>query len=226
MILNLRKLEAYAVTGIYGKNKNELPERMRFLAPDAATSYLKWLSPWAVVSDMLRSAESSLQARREGRGAQPPSYSGHNYGFSIDLDVDRSMKNLGIKTKRELNEKMAEAGWYCHRRDNQRGREDWHYNFFGANHAEFVRPTDSRTSAGLERKIQTAYGQAWIKMTNEELQIGLAKLKLYSGGVDGKLGPLSKEATRVFQRSWRLTETGVADIYTKRTLAFVTADRA
>ena len=112
MPLTLVALTGDQVRGIYGKRKNELPERMRYLSPAAAQSYVEDLSSVVVVSDMFRSAESSLQAKRERRGAQRPAYSGHNYGYSIDIDVGATMKALGLNTKRELDAWMNARGWY------------------------------------------------------------------------------------------------------------------
>jgi hypothetical protein len=226
MEIKLKEIPDDQVIGIYGEGKRHLPQRMRYLAPDAADSFLADLTPVAVVSDMLRSAESSLRARREGRGAQRPGYSGHGYGFSIDVDVDKMLRTLKFKTKAQLDAWMIERNWHCHRRDHRRGSEDWHHNYLTPDeYKQFVKPNDERTSAALERKISANYGAWWLNMSPSETQRCLAKLKLYSGEIDGKFGPLSREATRVFQRAWMLEPTGKPDTMTNRTLAFVTADK-
>jgi hypothetical protein len=213
------------VTGIYGKGKNQLPERMRYLHPEAGKSYLKHLAETAVASDMFRSAEASLRARRERRGAQRPAYSGHNFGFSIDLAVSKTMKKGKFKSKRLLDEWMMKAGWYCHRRDHRREFEEWHYNYFGDEFDKYVKPKDKRTSAALERKIVDYYGRWWSQMDASDAQRALRRLGLYDGDIDGSFGPLSKEAARVFQRAWLLDPKGTLDLRTKRTLAYVSADR-
>src|SRR3990172_9368429 len=97
MKLDLLALGVDEVHGIYGVKKDHLPDRMRFLHPAAAASFHQNLAETVTVSDMFRSAEASLQARRERRGAQRPGFSGHNFGFSIDIDVDRTMRTLGTK---------------------------------------------------------------------------------------------------------------------------------
>jgi hypothetical protein len=226
MPLRLAVMKSDEVIGIYGKNKNIMPARALYLHPDAAKSYREHLSEHVQISDMLRSAESSLNARRRGRGAQRPGYSGHNFGLSIDLAVSKTIKRMGLKNKRALDGFMNERGWYCHRRDHKREFEEWHYNFFGDEHDKYVRKTDRKTSAGIERKMTEVYGRWWHKMSATDAQRGLTRLGMYDGDLDGIFGPLSKEATRVFQRAWLLkNKDGKLDTMIKRTLAFVTADR-
>ncbi len=225
MPLPLRQLGVDEVIGIY---PDKLPARMRYLAPGAGASFIADLSEFVVVSDMLRSPESSLNARRKGRGGvQRPAYSGHNYGKSIDLDVRKTLASIGLRSKRQLDEWMEARGWYCHRRDHKRKSEEWHYNYFGSDFSTYVRDSDTRTSAGLERMLVAEFGKWWTKMSNEDAQRALTRLGMYDGDIDGKFGPISREATRVFQRGWIPGKpvTGRLNTMTKRTLAFVTADR-
>ena len=228
MKLELMKLATEQVVGIYGKKENQLPDRMRYLHPASAKSFIADLSEHVQVSDMYRSAESSLRARKTRKGAQRPAFSGHNYGFSIDLDVSGTMKRLGIKKKRLLDEWMAERGWWCHRRDHRRKHEEWHYNFFGDEFELFVKPNDHRTSTGLERKIVKYYGRWWQKADNRAVQRMLTRLGMYDGDIDGKIGAISRQGIRAFQRAWIVGHkpTGKADKRTVRTLAFVSADKA
>lgn len=225
LFLPLLLREITRATGIYGPTKDQLPARMRYLAPGAALSFEAELADHVIVSDMLRSPESSLRARREKRGAQRPGYSGHNYGYSIDIAVAQTMKQLDLPAKRDLDEWMAKRGWHCHRRDHRCVSEEWHYNYFGTDVGRFVRASDKRTSAGLERKIVKNYGRWWTKMSPQDAQRALQRLGLYDGDLDGKFGPLSREAARVFQRAWGLPATGKLDLTMRRTLAFVSADR-
>lgn len=230
MQIELCRLDDSQVIGIYATKadpqKRHLPERMRWLAPEAARSYVLNLSSKIVVSDMLRTAESSLQAVQEGRGAKMPGYSGHGYGFSIDVDVNTTMKLLGFKTKRQLDDWMATFGWFCHRIDHKRAKEDWHFNFFGPDGFwRWVKAGDTRTEHGLERMITATYGANWVGMDSAEIQSRLKLLKLYNGAIDGKFGPLSKAALAAFQRTWKLLDDGIPGPMTKRVLAFVTAER-
>lgn len=219
MKLNLQRIDN--VKGIYG---GTLPERMRYLHPEAAHAF-EAIADWVVVSDMFRSPESSLRAVREGRGAQPPGYSAHNYGLAIDIDVNAALKLT--KTKQALDEQMREKGWHCYRTDHKTGPrivngkkrrdESWHYNYLG----DVDYPPGLKTTVELvERAILFWYGDQF-EYDVAEAQRKLTSLRMYRGAIDGKLGPLSQEAIRVFQRAWGLRETGKLDAKTKRTLAYV-----
>lgn len=212
--------------GIYGPKKDQLPERMRYLHPGAARAFLAADTDVRLrVSDMLRSAESSLAAVRAGRGAQPPGWSGHNYGLSVDLDVEWTLRRQSWK-KSDLDAFMANHGWYCHRRDSKLDHESWHFNHFGTDTTRWrwLKACEgARTTApGLEAKIQYLYG-AQIKLGAHDTQAALKKLGLYSGAIDGITGPLTKEALGAFARAWRLEGKPAAAL--QRTLAFVAADR-
>ncbi len=194
---------------------------MLYLHPDAARAY----PPGVTASDVFRTAEASLRARTNRKGAQRPGYSGHNFGYSIDLDIAKSMKALRFTKKRELDEYMASYGWHCHRRDHRQGHESWHFNYFGPDLSKYVRANDKRTSSGLERMLQATYGKWWKNMDMLDVQHGLAKLAMYRGNLDGKRGELMTESIRVFQRAWLLDVDGTAGPKTKRTIAYVTAEK-
>jgi peptidoglycan hydrolase-like protein with peptidoglycan-binding domain len=243
VILKLTPLASSHVKGIYTADgfKGRLPARMRFLHPAVALMFSK-IAAWAVVSDMFRSPESSLQAVREGRGAQSPGYSGHNYGLSIDLDIGASMENLAATrgvgshrvSKETLDGAMAAAGFYCHRLDHKMEHEAWHYNGLGNPNDNFpgrlladwpvIPPQGTRTHDELEKLIVRLYG-ADLRPNPTECQHMLKKLRLYHGEVDGIIGRLSREAVRAFQRTWGLAESGILEERTRRTLAYVTAER-
>ena len=227
MCLRLRQLPA-SILGIYGPGKNTLPERMRYLDPEAAASYLalEGTHQRLPVSDMWRSADSSLHASLEKRGVQRPAFSGHNFGLSIDLDV-RDCMDRWHASKRTLDALMASQGWYCHRKDHVLDSESWHFNFLGVGQvAQRYLAQSSRapsTAPALEAKIQDMYG-ADMDLSAVQLQAALRRAHLYTGDLDGILGPLSRRAILSFQRAWDLPATGVADTVTQRTLAFVTAE--
>jgi len=221
LTLELRALANEEVRGIYGDNENEMPKRCRFLHPEAFDSYLE-MKQQVVVSDMFRSPESSLEAVRRGRGAQPPAYSAHNYGLAIDLEIKQTMKELGVKSKAALDEEMESRGWFCHRRDHELEHEAWHYNFLGR--GTQIGSQFRSTSGWIEARIGQIYG-AFFDLDEKEAQIALQKLRLYGGAIDGKIGPISREAISAFQRTWGLPESGRLDTRTKRTLAYVAAER-
>jgi hypothetical protein len=223
LILNLAPVPADRVRGIYtiGGVAGRMPPRACYLAPTPARIFYADLSEHVVVSDMLRTAESSLAAVRAGRGAQPPGYSGHNFGLSIDVDIDATMKNLAHRTKADLDAWMAARGWFCHRRDGRMAHEAWHYNFLGG----VIIPEKIKTTAGyLEREILRRYGSD-LAPSDALCQDALERLGLYRGELDGIIGPRTTEAIRVFQRAWGIRATGKLESRTRRTLAFVAAAR-
>lgn len=221
LTLELTALSNEDVRGIYGDNEDSMPLRCRFLNPAAAGAYLE-MKDLVVVSDMFRSPESSLRAVRDGRGAQPPAYSAHNFGLAIDLDIGRTMKAASVKTKAALDAELESRGWFCHRRDHEMEHEAWHYNFLGR--GTQVGQQFRSTAGWIEGRIGQMYG-AFLDPDDTECQVALKKLRLYGGAIDGKIGPISQEAIRAFQRTWRLPKSGRLDTRTKRTLAYVAAER-
>lgn len=224
------------VLGIYGTGKGGIPAGDYFppsaalLHPDAAAAYAAVEAGTGKrlrVSDIFRSPESSLMAMQQKAGVQPPGYSGHNFGFSIDVATDACLKSFGM-TKKAFDEMMESYGWYCHRKDRQRGFEDWHYNHFGvgAVAAPWLAACASSvvTSAGIEAKIVATYGKSF-QLSNEELQTLLQKLKMYGGEIDGDIGPKSQQAILAFERAWHLPMDGRADAKMMRTLATVASDQ-
>ncbi len=231
MKIRLSEIPVEKVVGIYIVDgvKKQMPKRTRHLHPSAARSFLCYLSKFVVVSDMYRSADSSLAAVASGRGALPPGYSSHNYGLAIDIDIAKTMKNLGFKTKQLLDVWMRGHGWYCHRVDHTMGKEAWHYTFLGmlvelTGKPLVISPKVKSTYGYIEQLMQLTYGGE-LTPGPFECQAMLAKLHMYSGKIDGKIGPISKSAIMAFQRAWALSPTGNLDARTKRTLAFLSADR-
>lgn len=236
-MLSLTLQSLPSVLGIYGTKPigsvaagDFFPANMSLLHPDTAASFLhlqKDLGQRLRVSDMFRTAESSLQAMQEKRGVQAPGYSGHNFGFCVDAAIDAMLKSLKM-TKAQLDTLMQSYGWYCHRKDHERGSEDWHYSHFGSvsDAAPYLALSakSTNTSAALEGKILKFYG-ASFRLTPVEVQTGLQKLKMYGGSLDGDFGPRSKQSLEAFQRAWLLPVTGTLDERTLRTLATVSAEQ-
>jgi hypothetical protein len=223
LTLKLEALPADRVKGIYkiGGVEGRMPARALFLHPAAAPSFLE-MTDRLVCSDIFRTAEASLAAVKANRGAQPPGYSAHNFGLAIDLDVKATMKNIPLANKEQLDFFMEVKGWFCHRRDHTMDSESWHYTFLGV--GADVSPRVKTIVNYTEARILEVYGKSFSP-DDAECQRLLQKLRIYSGEVDGKIGPQSKAAIGVFQRGWGLTE-GPLDAKTRRTLALVAADRA
>lgn len=231
MILELTELPTERVHGIYtiGGVANRMPTRALYLHPLAAASYLTQLADVLVVSDLLRSPESSLVAVRRGRGAQPPGFSLHNYGIALDIDIDETMRRGAFSGKPALDAFMRSRGWYCHRVDGKDGPEAWHYNYLRAGEQLGFGPVvispRVRSTAGYgEELIQRIHGAA-LQPDDRACQEALARLRMYRGTIDGDIGPQTREAVRVFQRAWGVKESGKLDARTRRTMALVAADR-
>jgi hypothetical protein len=230
MQLYLTKFEVDEVLGIYGANKDALAARMRYLHPEAAASF-KAMNADKIIkcSDMLRTPEGSLANRKKkGKGLRP-GWSGHNFGFSIDISYGWVMREYGM-TKIELDEWMASHGWYCHNIPGEtRDYEAWHYNYFGeeAEHFLSYRKDDRKSTWKLpvSYKIIEYYGHWWKNADAITVQTALRRLRFYQGDIDGILGEQSDEAIRAFQRAWMLDVDGIAGPMTKRTLMLVSADK-
>lgn len=226
--LNLVKIDAEKITGIYGSSRTRFPVRMSYLHPDAAFSF-DYCNDFGnfglVLSDMWRSAGASYRSKYPidkppSRAHKAPAFSAHNYGLAIDVAVTKTLKNTKL-TKKELDEYMAGHGWWCHRLDHQRGSEDWHYNYLGF----LYEPRTKRTSIDIENKICLMYEDEWNNLSLEDIQELLnATVPRLSLKVDGKVGPKTKKAVRTFQKLWGLQVDGKVGPITARTLWFVWAE--
>jgi len=232
--ISLKKLNHNDIKGIYGGTGDQFAKRMAYLEPGARQGFLELQEACGgiILSDMYRSAISSLNRkypprRLPRRGVARPAWSAHNFGLAVDVAVDRTLTKLNLNHKLKLDELMTSFGWYCHRLDAKRGREDWHYNYLASPSAfdYFSKGTKKRTTAGaIENKITFLYCQAWA-LSDKEAQHHLTFLMLYDGEIDGKIGPKSKAGIRAFQRQWKLKADGIADYKTKRLLWFVIAEQ-
>lgn len=111
-----------------------------------------------VYSDMYRSPLGSAKAYEEKTGVQKPGYSGHNFGVSIDLAIDATIKRHNITYNKLVNTLIA-WGWTPYQgvtkdANYKRGKEDWHFNFVGD---YGYRPWESGSPAGGQQAI------SWIK---------------------------------------------------------------
>jgi len=233
MVLLLDDLTDWPIKGPEGGlYHGKLPTRMKFIHPNVRPTLLRLLvdSLWSIrLTDMYRDAVVSLLARLSKAGVQRPGWSGHNYGISLDLDVDGTLRSFQkINERRAISARlpseysglldwMYERGWVCHRHDDQRGFEDWHFNSWGS--------TPSSPPHGT-RGVST-----WIDehhdfdLDEKGAQKALAAIGLYHGDIDGDFGPLSRAALQAFERAYHLLADGYLDSVACRTLAFVTAER-
>lgn len=217
------------VPGLKNAKGEPFPKWGCFAAPDVAAAMIRLEADTGglLYNDIWRPASISLWAMKQKSGVQPPGYSAHNYGLSFDLAVDET---LAAKkwTYAQLLTLFEEHGWFCHRRDGKRGGEDWHFNYLGPDAGKYtplaVLNAPITWSFPVEERTKERYGQ-WFTLGPIDIQVMLARLKMYPGAIDGILGHLTEQGLRAFQRAWSLPETGLADSRTQRTLAFVSADR-
>jgi hypothetical protein len=177
---------------------------------------------------MRRTPEGSLLNRKKKGKGLLPGWSGHNWGFSIDIDYGWVMKQYGFKDKVELDLWMASHGWYCHNiLGETRSFEAWHYNYFGpeAEHYLSFRTNRKGTwSNSVSKKIEEYYGHWWQRADVETVQTALKALGMYGGDIDGVAGELLEQSVKAFQRAWMLTVDGKAGPMTKRTLMLVSSE--
>jgi hypothetical protein len=202
------------------------------MAPDAGPAFLRWYGAAGgqlVVTDMWRSAESSLAAIKAKRGAQLPGYSGHGFGYSVDLDLEATLRARHYSYE-ALCQEAATYSFYSHvRNGDERRAESWHFNHLGRTSLGFLARTDpgqpSTWARAIEARIVERYGAA-LHCTPSEAQAALNRLGFYRGEIDARIGPLSRAALGAFQRAWLLPVTDSLDERTERTLAFVAARTA
>jgi putative peptidoglycan binding protein len=207
----------------------QVPKRARYMAPDAGPAFLRWYGAAGgqlVVTDMWRSAESSLAAIKSKRGAQAPGYSGHGFGFSVDLDIEATLRARSYSYE-ALCQEAAMHSFHSHVRNGDEQRaESWHFNHLGPGALGYLARTDPREPAtwsrAIEARIIDRYGPA-MRCTPGEAQAMLCRLGYYRGEVDARIGPLSRAALGAFQRAWMLPVTEALDERTTRTLLFVAA---
>ncbi len=190
-----------------------VPTRSLFAHPDAATSIARLERKGGLVyTDIFRGAEGQLAAKRaKPTMTKAVGLSGHGYGFSFDIDVDATLKRR-VWTYGELLDQLEVDGWHCHRRDRQRGNEDWHFNFFGAEASSLLIKASSKHAGTwdepLEAFIQQVYGSQ-LEPSDAECKALLEKLKY---------------DVKRFQSDWLLDADGVLGPRTRRTIAYVTAE--
>jgi hypothetical protein len=238
LTLTLTRLPAdpFAHRGCYpSPSGTNLPERARYLHPDAARSLVAIEEEHPATffySDVLRSAMSSLDAVRRGRGAQPPAFSAHNYGVAVDVDLGETLKRgrtRGLMSYAALLRYLEGRGWYCHRRDGRDGKEAWHMNYLGTGDvSRYFEGVDMRhrtwDDVAERRILEVAAAGGGLELDAVGVQTCLRKLGLYPGELDGDIGPLSREGVRAFQRAYGVKEDGKTTPRTQRVLAFVAAE--
>jgi len=223
----------YKTPSHYNGGLPGFPKRLGFLHSDVLNAFVEMqeASGWNIVlTDCWRSAATSLRrkypkGKKMRKHVQPPGYSGHNYGFSIDVSVNLTLKKMGV-SKKQLDTFMQAFGFYCHRKDHRIASECWHYNalVLGEGPEHWLKFASWRnTSGAVEAMIEETYGRFW-SMSDRCVQIKLTRLGHYKGEIDGKFGKHSQSAAKAFQRAWHLKIDGDVGPRTGRVLSFVVAE--
>lgn len=243
-VLRFVRVPSDMVRGIYN---GKMPTRSLFCHPDVWPS-LKRVLPRVVLSDLTRTAESSLNRMIDKPGlAQPPGFSDHGGGGAFDLAIGESIKAGDFKNREMLDRFCMECNfppfWWTPGvnapKPNKPGAETYHHSWWDPVGPETHLPQGRSTAAMAERRMLRWYPWLDVDTWQDEersAQTMLAKLGHYHGDIDGKFGPLSRAALGMFQRalqvkSWcrkkgvREYREGYLDRATGRVLAFVSAER-
>lgn len=237
------------VRGAYpiGKHTpNGMPLRALFVHPEVWPAFQR-VAERIVISDLTRSAESSLSRMAEKPGlVQAPGYSDHGVGGAFDLDIAASLKHGGFYNRTALDGMLAMNGWPMFwwlnggdaPRPNKPGAEVYHHSYYDG--APLPDGSGRSTALMAERRMLRWYPWLDVSTWRNPLltaQYLLKRIGHYSGALDGAFGPLSRTALAMFQRalmvrSWCRKkgvtdfEEGKLDKATARVLAFCAAERA
>jgi len=204
----------FPVKGIYKTRSGELPTRMKFLHPKAYWDFKRLQRDTdfkLVYSDMYRSFAESLAAKkRKPRLVASPSFSGHNFGVSFDIDMGKAQEVIGKihgaadATVFAVQQFLAKYGW------THINKESWHFNHV--------------TGYGYSRPwIDATYGDEF-NLTAEEIQSALNELGYNVWPIDGDIGPQTEAAVEEFQEDYSLAADGVPGRMTQRILASFAAE--
>ena len=218
----------FQVLGCYISGK-WLPERMRFLHPQVIRDFARLQESTncqLVYSDMWRSFQESLNARRQkGAGLVAyPGNSGHNWGVSFDIDVENSCVVLESQEKiaRGLDRRRRMLAFYdwmsqfnfapmtSVREKFEAGKrsvsEEWHFNH------SIIGDMAVKDWAGDN------YGED-LQLNVEQIQACLNELGYGIWPIDGQLSDMLTKAVIKFQKDYDLDPDGDPGPITQRTLA-------
>lgn len=210
-------------SGYTANRSGYLPSRMSWLEPDAAADVTRMqeAAEWRFeFTDGYRSPMYQLQcienaSAKKRRLYAPPTKSGHNWGWSLDVAVKETLANLKASSNPRLQiagqsrdamaRFMAEYGWTGIRSEN------WHFNHLGQHKSTVA-------------KINALYGSQFA-YDSHELQRQLNAFLGMSLEIDGIVGKNTRKAISKAQRRLAaagVKATGEADDWTKRLLAGMT----
>lgn len=150
--------------------------------------------------------------------APAPTRCGHNYGLSVDLDLDTSLANLrdsGVgelvaagRNPAALGRWTRKFGW------SQNRRRPWHLNYLASHGTLFER-------------IETEFAP-WLRLDNAGVQRALNELLVNklseSLVIDGILGPETGAAAKLTEPVLGVREPNAFGVWFRRVLAAATAE--
>ena len=219
----------------YGK----IPSRMMYLRDIPERNMLESYTAWQrlkqvqeykplIYTDIYRSPASSAEAYARKVGVAKPGYSGHNYGISVDVAVEASMRRHKI-TYTQLCNIMIVYGWTPYQgkvSSYKRGKEDWHFNFIGE-WSYSANDNNNKVKPGADQVNTWILQNYHFEDDMKYIQVCLKKLKFYQGEIDGLKGPLTSNGIKKFQQAWfpkTLPTTGKLDNLTVRLVNIIATD--
>lgn len=223
--LGLTQVKARCWRGYTLNKTGWLPKRMSWMEPNTAVSFSEMNDACGhriEYTDVYRSVLFQIQciqgaSERKRRLYAPPTKSGHNFGFSIDVAIDETLDNFRKSKVPELvaagRDRNSLARWMARFGWSGIKSERWHFNFL-----------DGHTST--VNKIDAVYGQA-MALSNEDVQRALNELvgkQLEEPlKIDGILGPKTDRAGHVADTVLGTNDRGAFSAWFRRVLAGATA---
>lgn len=224
----------FRVLGCYGNPGTWLPARMRYLHPAAVGDFARLQADTGcnlVYSDMYRTFAESLNARRrKGAGLVAfPGNSGHNWGVSFDIDVERSVAVLesagkipaGLGAARRMLAFYDFMGQYGFspmasvRAAFEGGKryvsEQWHLNH------STIGDMSVAEWAGEQLPDE-------LSLSTREIKSCLNELGYDVWPIDDNLDDATRSRVARFQKDYDLTADGIPGPKTQRTLACFCGD--
>lgn len=221
----LTRVRVRAYRGYAWAKEGVLPRRWSWLEPEAAADFTRMIEACGdrlEFTDCFRSVMHQIKAIRKNphkrRLYAPPTKSGHNWGWSLDLAVDESLENFRASGVNELvlagRDRNALARWMRQFGFTGIRKERWHFNHLG----------DHETTV---KKIEALYGPGFA-LSNHDVQSALNKLlgKRLTRPlvVDGVLGVKSNTAANMADRILFTDDRGAFSAQFRRVLAGATAE--
>lgn len=159
-------------------------------------------------SGMFRPAvDQATLKRARGKYEKLPGYSGHNFGFSMDLHTNRIFAQFRCTQKsyslRTLRSDLSQFGW------THIEQKMWHFDYLAGR-------------ASINEVIDQDFGDHWAEMlssaTVEELLVELG----YQKGNESLSMSDTKSSLEKFQGDFGLKVTGKMDSHTRRVLLVAT----